>query len=118
MTVEHDGNTTVGQFSERFRLFIKKHSLECRAATRLISASREQEPPFFKRLLLRLHLSACKACVRFQQQVKFLREIIRNYDPSASQGAMSTISLSTVARWTNQTHSATEKPAAQPVNFL
>jgi len=55
------------------------HLINCRRATRLIS--KEQERPLGRadRLLLKLHLAWCVACLRFAGQVSFLREAMHRY---------------------------------------
>jgi hypothetical protein len=82
----------------RFRLFVKKHSLTRREATRLISESLERKLPFWKRLLLRAHLFACQGCVRFGQQLRFISDVICKYDPSKAPEPLSNTSLSPAAR--------------------
>ena len=55
------------------------HLLRCREATRLISQQLDRPLPLVSRLVLRVHLSLCDACTRFQQQAIFLREAARRY---------------------------------------
>src|SRR5918912_1371016 len=98
MTVRNDGGTTAARLSLRLRLFVKKHSLTCREATACISESFEREPPFFKNVLLRLHLLACGACARFLRQLRFLRELIRLRDSSAGGAAPLSRSLPPATR--------------------
>ena len=55
------------------------HIISCEDASRLVS--RREEAPFssWQRLVLRLHLSVCEACTRFEKQIAFLREAILQY---------------------------------------
>jgi hypothetical protein len=39
----------------------------------------ERELGVFSRWALRLHLAACEACTRFEQQMRFLREAMHRY---------------------------------------
>ncbi len=52
-------------------------SLTCKRATALISAALDGKLPLRPRLLLRLHLRACAACLRFSQQLLLLRQLVR-----------------------------------------
>ncbi|MDJ0720634.1 MAG: hypothetical protein QNJ04_03345 [Desulfobacterales bacterium] len=52
----------------------------CKETSRLVSASMDRKLPFFKRLLLRLHLRMCKYCRRFEQQLFRIRAISRHLD--------------------------------------
>jgi hypothetical protein len=98
MSQRNDGGTTAARLSRGLRLFVKKRTLTCKEATASVSASFECEPPFFKNVLLRLHLLACGACARFQRQLQFLRELIRLQNFSAGGAALLSASLSPAAR--------------------
>ena len=98
MSQRNDGGTTAARLSRRLRLFVKKHTLTCKEATAVISASFEREPPVFKNVLLRLHLLTCGACARFLRQLRFLRERIRLQNASAGGAAPLSASLSPAAR--------------------
>lgn len=98
MSQRNDGGTTAARLPLKLRLFVKKRTLTCNDATASISASFEREPPFFKNILLRLHLLACGACARFLRQLRYLRELIRLRDSSAGGAAPLSASLSPAAR--------------------
>ena len=55
------------------------HLINCKHATRLVS--RMQEAPLGRvdRLLLKLHLAWCAACLRFEVQTRFLRRAMQKY---------------------------------------
>ena len=55
------------------------HLILCKEATRLVSQAQERELGTVERLRLKLHLDWCKACARFEQQVRFLREAMHRY---------------------------------------
>ncbi|MFL6208312.1 MAG: zf-HC2 domain-containing protein [Pyrinomonadaceae bacterium] len=52
-------------------------TLTCKRAAVLLSAAMEHGLPLRARLLLRLHLLACAACMRFKLQLLILRRAIR-----------------------------------------
>ncbi len=52
---------------------------QCKDVTRLVSMSQDVRLPWLQRLKVRLHLSVCAACARFEAQVRFLREAARRY---------------------------------------
>ena len=49
--------------------------LSCREATRLLSASLDTPLPRLQRLRLSLHVLACAACRRFQEQLQQLQDV-------------------------------------------
>ena len=49
--------------------------LSCREATRLLSASLDSPLPRLQRLRLSLHVLACAACRRFQEQLQQLQDM-------------------------------------------
>ena len=55
------------------------HIIKCKDASRLVSQQQDAQLTYWQRLTLRLHLSVCAACTRFQQQVRFLRTAMRKY---------------------------------------
>jgi hypothetical protein len=55
------------------------HIIKCKDASRLVSQQQDAQLTYWQRLALRLHLSVCAACTRFQQQVRFLRTAMRKY---------------------------------------
>jgi Putative zinc-finger len=57
-------------------LGLKHH---CKDITRLVSQSQDAPLPWLQRLRVRVHLSMCAACARFEAQMRFLREAARRY---------------------------------------
>ncbi len=55
------------------------HLINCKRATRLVSRMQEHPLGRIDRLLLRLHLAWCVACLRFESQVRFLRHAMQRY---------------------------------------
>jgi len=57
--------------------------LNCKDATRLLSASRERRLSAIERVQLAMHLAMCKGCSNFRQQMNFLREASRRHAAGA-----------------------------------
>ena len=55
------------------------HIISCKDASRLVSRREEATLSAWQRLVLRLHLSVCVACSRFERQVAFLRNAMQKY---------------------------------------
>ena len=55
------------------------HLITCKQATRLVSQMQDRPLGFTDRVLLKLHLGWCKACMQFERQVRFLREAMAKY---------------------------------------
>ena len=55
------------------------HLISCKEASRLVSRREEAPLSFGQRILLRLHLSICIACTRFERQVHFLRTAMQKF---------------------------------------
>jgi len=53
--------------------------VDCREASRLLSAAFERELSGEERIALRRHLDECLMCVNFEAQLDFLREAARRY---------------------------------------
>jgi hypothetical protein len=55
------------------------HMFSCKDISRLVSQGQDREFGRWERWKLRLHLAACDACARFEDQMRFLREAMRRY---------------------------------------
>ena len=55
------------------------HIISCKDASRLVSQREDAPLSAWQRLALRLHLSVCAACTRFEKQITFLRDAMRQY---------------------------------------
>ncbi|HEY1391755.1 MAG TPA: zf-HC2 domain-containing protein [Methylibium sp.] len=51
----------------------------CREAAALMLSRQERDLPWVERLALRIHLAACDACPRFDAQVRFMQEAMRQW---------------------------------------
>jgi len=55
------------------------HIISCKDASRLVSRREDAPLSAWQRLVLRLHLSVCTACTRFERQIRFLRDAMHRY---------------------------------------
>ena len=55
------------------------HMISCKDASRLVSRKEDAPLAFWQGLTLRLHLSVCAACIRFERQLRFLRTAMHKY---------------------------------------
>jgi hypothetical protein len=55
------------------------HIIRCKDASRLVSQREDAPLSGWQQLVLRLHLSVCAACSRFEKQVEFLRSAMQRY---------------------------------------
>ena len=55
------------------------HMLSCKDVSHLVSQMHERRLGPVDRWMLRLHLAACDACMRFEQQMRLMREAMRKY---------------------------------------
>jgi hypothetical protein len=55
------------------------HIIDCKRATYLISRTQEHPLGRLNGLLLKLHLAWCVACLRFEGQMRFLRQAMHKY---------------------------------------
>ena len=55
------------------------HIISCKDASRLMSRQEDAALPGWQRMVLRLHVSVCDACSRFERQLGFLRTAMQKY---------------------------------------
>lgn len=54
------------------------HLISCREVSRLVSLAEDTRLTGWQRVRVRLHLSVCAACARFERQLRFLRTAMRS----------------------------------------
>ena len=60
--------------------------ISCEEASKLISAGLDQELPWTRRFLMRIHLSMCKKCSSISQHLRALRDnLLGMPDPELSE---------------------------------
>ena len=55
------------------------HIISCKDASRLMSRREDAALSTWQRIVLRLHLSVCAACMRFERQIRYLRSAMQQY---------------------------------------
>ena len=55
------------------------HMLSCKEVTRLLSQAQDRPLALGERVKLRLHLVVCKAFMRFERQLAFMRTALSRY---------------------------------------
>lgn len=55
------------------------HIISCKEASHFVSQAQDARLSAFERWKLKTHLKVCAKCMRFEQQLKFLREALRRY---------------------------------------
>jgi hypothetical protein len=55
----------------------------CKRVTYLASESIDRKLPLFQRMGVRMHFMMCKFCLRYQEQLLFLRKTARLYSESS-----------------------------------
>ena len=55
------------------------HLLRCKDVSRLLSQAEEHPLTWWQAWRLRMHLSLCDGCTRFEAQIRFLRRAMRRW---------------------------------------
>lgn len=55
------------------------HIVSCKDVSHVLSRMQDNELTTIERWKLKLHLTACDACMKFEKQLRFLREAMRKY---------------------------------------
>ncbi len=58
---------------------MKHWMFNCKEMTRVVSESLDRDLRLFERIGLRMHMSMCRRCPRFKDQLLAIREILRLY---------------------------------------
>lgn len=59
--------------------------LSCKEAARLVSQGEDRKLAFGERVALRLHLAVCRGCRNAGDQLRFLREAVRQLSRDGSE---------------------------------
>ena len=65
-----------------FRRRLLRSLQPCRKMVQVMSESMDRRLTFSEWLQLRLHLAVCVWCARYLQQIKFLRQLLRDSEAS------------------------------------
>lgn len=77
----------------QFILFLARRLPDCKTITPTLSASIDRKLTFRERIVTRLHLFTCEACVRYLEQIRIVHDLLHSRDLAevpASNSSMST----------------------------
>lgn len=88
--------TLRGKLKWQLILFLARRLPDCKTITPTFSASIDRKLTFRERIVTRLHLFTCEACVLYLEQIRFLHDLIHAHqhelqhataslDPSAKE---------------------------------
>lgn len=66
-------------------LFLARRLPDCKTITPTFSASIDRKLTFKERVVTRLHLFTCEACVRYLEQIRFVHKFIHDRAPVLDQ---------------------------------
>ena len=55
------------------------HIISCKEASRFVSQAQDARLSTFDRWKLRMHLKVCAKCMRFEEQLRFLRKALQRF---------------------------------------
>ena len=58
--------------------------ISCEEASKLISESMDHKPPFWERINLKMHLTACKVCLAYMRKLHLLRRLVKEWASNAT----------------------------------
>ena len=61
--------------------------LTCKIATQLMSEVQDRQLELSEKLQLEMHLTLCKGCRNYRNQMKFLRQTCRHYVEEQTKGS-------------------------------
>lgn len=68
------------KIKRHFFFLIWKILPSCKDYVPVLSESLDRELSLYKKIIVKLHLATCPACVRYLKQIKFVREASRRCD--------------------------------------
>jgi hypothetical protein len=72
---------------KRIEDWLVQHTPPCKEVTQTISESMDRPIGLRRRIMVRLHFLICKWCLRYQQQLKFIRKTLRRDPQNLEQNA-------------------------------
>ncbi len=66
-------------------IFIGKHTPKCRDMVRILSQSMDQPLPLSMRIKKRIHFLICCWCQRYEEQLRYIRDIARQFPEHANE---------------------------------
>ena len=77
--------TLAGKLKWQIILFLARRLPDCKTITPTFSASIDRPLTLKERVLTRLHLFTCEACVRYLEQIRFIHTFIHDHAPVVDQ---------------------------------
>lgn len=71
--------TIIGKLKWQLILFLARRLPDCKTITPTLSESIDRKLTFKERIITRLHLFTCEACVQYVQQIRILHDIIHTH---------------------------------------
>lgn len=91
-------NTKIYQKLKRqYDRWIWRNLPPCKEIVKKLTAALDQKLPAKERIIVKLHLAACTPCVRFLEQIEFLRDVIHDHDDEITETS-TPIAMSSDAR--------------------
>ena len=74
-------STITGKLKWQLILFLARRLPDCKTITPTLSESIDRKLSLKGRIIVRLHLFTCEACVRYLDQIRLLHDLIHKYQP-------------------------------------
>lgn len=81
--------TIAGKLKWQLILFLARRLPDCKTITPTLSESIDRQLTFKERIVTRLHLFTCEACVRYLDQIRVLHDLLHKYQPKPEQAGSS-----------------------------
>ena len=65
--------------------FIGKHTPKCREMVRILSRSMDEPMPLIVRIKKRIHFLICCWCQRYEEQLRYIRDTVRQFPAHADK---------------------------------
>lgn len=77
--------TITGKLKWQLILFLARRLPDCKTITPTLSESVDRELTLKERVVVRLHLFTCEACVLYLDQIRLLHDLIHKHQPKLVQ---------------------------------
>ena len=71
--------TIIGKLKWQIILFLARRLPDCKTITPTLSESIDRKLSFKERIVMRLHLFTCEACVLYLEQIRVLHDLFHKY---------------------------------------
>ena len=80
--------------------------LTCKQVSKALAETDYQELPFFKRMMLRLHVTICVICKKYNSDVMLFQDMARAFRHYEESDTSNPASLAAKAKWSSTIQSA------------